>query len=251
MYMYTNCACTPYLNPKVEKREGCFYLHHVMNVFESLFKAGNSTSWSVQYFISKMDTSSPYPGNFRKRILTPSEITIKDLYNPWNFFTLFNQDDQDLNEWLMANQFLVRTMPCTKTSEGCTGIMKGSQRKGRISGPTVRCSVNRNHEVAIRTFSFFEGSKLCVQDIFMFIRCYLNGMTLLQTSIFAGVNYKSTALDWASFLRELFKEHFHRNISHRKLRGEIAIDESLFGRRVKYHRGNPHKGLKVMFISIK
>jgi hypothetical protein len=76
-------------------------------------------------------------------------------------------------------------------------------------------------------------------------------MTLLQTSIFAGVNYKSTALDWASFLRELFKEHFHRNISHRKLRGEIAIDESLFGRRVKYHRGNPHNGLKVMFISIK
>jgi hypothetical protein len=73
---------------------------------------------------------------------------------------------------------------------------------------------------------------------------------ILQRSIFAGVKYKSTALDWASFLRELSKEHFNRNITHKKLRGEKEIDESLFGRRVKYHRGNPHKGLKIMFISI-
>ena len=31
-----------------------------------------------------------------------------------------------------------------------------------------------------------------------------------------------------------------------KLQGEIEIDdESLFGRRVKFHRGNPKKGMKV------
>ncbi|XP_045206192.2 uncharacterized protein LOC123558376 [Mercenaria mercenaria] len=123
--------------------------------------------------------------------------------------------------------------------------MRVSQRAGRISGATLRCNKNRNHEIAIRTYSFFEASKLCNQDIFMFIKCYLDGLSLSQTSSFTGVHYKSTAVDWASFVRELFKEHFHRSIRHRKLTGEVEIDESLFGRRVKFHRGNPNKGLKV------
>jgi len=38
--------------------------------------------------------------------------------------------------------------------------------------------------------------------------------------------------DWASFCRD------------EKFSGEIQIDESLFGRRTKYHRGDP-RGLKV------
>jgi len=35
-----------------------------------------------------------------------------------------------------------------------------------------------------------------------------------------------------------------RDIRDVKLQGEVEIDESLFGRRTKYHRGDPH-GLKV------
>ncbi|KAK3107606.1 hypothetical protein FSP39_018210 [Pinctada imbricata] len=59
------------------------------------------------------------------------------------------------------------------------------------------------------------------------------------------MTYKSTAVNWASFVRELFKEYFHRHIRCRKLSGEIEIDESLFGRRVKHNRGNPNKGVKI------
>ena len=36
----------------------------------------------------------------------------------------------------------------------------------------------------------------------------------------------------------------------RQLEGEIEIDESLFGRRVKYHRGNPHVGVKIWIFGM-
>ena len=32
---------------------------------------------------------------------------------------------------------------------------------------------------------------------------------------------------------------------HMQLSGDVEIDESLFGRKVKYHRGNPHVGCKI------
>jgi hypothetical protein len=67
-----------------------------------------------------------------RRILEISEKKIDAKRNNYQrsvqtleFFTLFNQDDQDLNEWLMANHFLVRSMPCTKSSEGCIGNHEG------------------------------------------------------------------------------------------------------------------------------
>jgi hypothetical protein len=192
-----------------------------------------------------MASSSINAGNYRKRILNADEIQICDLQNPWNFFILMNQDDSALNKWLMDNNLLLKSMPCSKGDDACSGTMRPSQRAGRPSGATLRCNKNRNHEVAIRTNSFFENSKLCIQDIFMFVKSYLDGLSLRHVSLSAGVHYKTTAVDWASFIREIFKEYFHRNMKHRVLTGEVEIDESLFGRRVKFHRGNPNEGLKV------
>ena len=51
-------------------------------------------------------------------------------------------------------------------------------------------------------------------------------------------------MDWGSLCRDLFFEFYVRDIRDIKLQGEVEIDESLFGRRTKYHRGNP-RGLKV------
>lgn len=34
-------------------------------------------------------------------------------------------------------------------------------------------------------------------------------------------------------------------IKTKKLSGTVEIDESLFGRRVKHHRGDPNRGVKV------
>ena len=73
----------------------------------------------------------------------------------------------------------------------------------------------------------------------LFIKQYLDGVTLLQASRQAGISSQKSGVDWASFIRELFKEDFHRGLPHIRLSGEAEIDESLFGRRAKYHRGRP------------
>ena len=75
-------------------------------------------------------------------------------------------------------------------------------------------------------------------------------MTLLQCSLFSGISYRNTAVNWASFLRELFKEHFFLHTRHRVLSGEIEIDESMFRRKMKYHRGDPPPGLRVWIFGM-
>ena len=65
----------------------------------------------------------------------------------------------------------------------------------------------------------------------------------------AGVGYGSTAVDWGNFCGDLFIEYYVRNITYEKLKGKVEIDESLFGRRTKYHRGDP-RWLKVWIVGL-
>ena len=108
----------------------------------------------------------------------------------------------------------------------------------------------RNHERGLRYLSYFENSNLTIPDIMVFIKSYLDKLTLGQCSVFAGMSYKSTAVNWASFLRESFKDHFDTSIKERTISGEIKIDESLFGRKIEYHRGNPHPGLRLWIFGM-
>ena len=78
----------------------------------------------------------------------------------------------------------------------------------------------------------------------LFIKQYVDGVTLLEASRQAGISYQKSGVDWASFIRGLFKEDLYRSLPHIRLSGEVEIDESLFGRRTKYHRGRP-QGAKV------
>lgn len=79
----------------------------------------------------------------------------------------------------------------------------------------------------------------------LFIKSYLEKNSLAQCARFTGMAYRSTAVNWASFMREVFKEYFNNTLRNVKLQGIVEIDESLFGRRVKYHKGNPNRGLKA------
>ena len=83
----------------------------------------------------------------------------------------------------------------------------------------------------------------------LFIKQYLDGVTLLEASRQAGIFHQKSGVDWASFIREPFKEDLHRSLPHIRLSGEVEIDESLFGRRTKYHRGRP-QGSKVWIFGI-
>ena len=111
-----------------------------------------------------------------------------------------------------------------------------------LDGFVWRCTAR--HEISIRRYSFLSHSHLHLADIIQFLISYAEGQSLWKCAQYAGVNYGSTAVDWGSFCRDLFVEYYVCNIRHTQFSGEIEMDESLFGRRTKYHRGRP-QGLKV------
>ena len=104
------------------------------------------------------------------------------------------------------------------------GQMNLARQASKATGFIFRCKTNKTHEVASRKFSFFEGSKLTIQDIMVFVKSYLKGHTLFMASKMSGVSYRSTAGDWGSFIRDLFKDHFIRSISHKVLKGNENIN---------------------------
>jgi hypothetical protein len=56
---------------------------------------------------------------------------------------------------------------------------------------------------------FFDRSNLMLQDIMVFLKSYIEKYNLAQCAKFAAMAYGSTAVNWGSFTRELFKEHFY------------------------------------------
>ena len=201
-------------------------------------------------------------GSYRERLVCTEDIEICDLENPWNFFYLFLSSDSTINSWCRANRLLASTIKCrskvktgqnddgTAIYEECGGDMFVKERAGKPGSSTFRCINNRNHEKGIRAYSFFEKAHITIPDIMLFIKSYLDKLTLRQCSIFSGISYRSTAVNWGCFMRELFKDHFQKNITNRKISGEIEIDESLFGRRIKFHRGNPRPGLRIWIFGM-
>ena len=53
------------------------------------------------------------------------------------------------------------------------------------------------------------------------------------------MEYKTTSVNWASYVREMFCQYVHTEYEKIRFSGDVEIDESLFGRKVKYNRGKP------------
>lgn len=173
--------------------------------------------------------------------------TFDDLLNPWNFYSLFLQDDSVVFLWLRQQGLLAETIPCC--NETCNGLCKLSPRKGKRGGFTFRCSRNKNHEYSMFKFSYFENGHTDPRDVMQFVKSYLDKCTLKLCSIHSGVNYSKTAVAWGSYLREVCVDWFVRSFQGRKLSGEIEIDESLFGRKWKHHRGTMKgKLISILFL---
>jgi transposase-like protein len=85
--------------------------------------------------------------------------------------------------------------------------------------------------------------------MFKFLWEYASGSSLLQCSARSGFNYGSSSFDWGNTVRHLFVEYYVRHIRTRKLAGDVEIDESMFGRKVKYHRGQP-RGHKIWIVGM-
>ena len=58
-----------------------------------------------------------------------------------------------------------------------------------------------------------------------FIKYYIEGHTLKQCALATSMEY-SAAVNWGSFIRELFMGHVHLTYQHIKFNSDVEIDES-------------------------
>ena len=60
---------------------------------------------------------------------------------------------------------------------------------------------------------------------------------------------KHTAVNWASYIRGIFCQYDFDTYNMMNSEGEVEIDESLFGRKVKYNKGQP-RGHRIWIFGI-
>lgn len=61
-----------------------------------------------------------------------------------------------------------------RNAENCIGDMTRAALSRAPGGVIIRCSVNRQHTMSSRSYSFFDRSNLVLQDIILFIKSFLN-----------------------------------------------------------------------------
>ena len=100
--------------------------------------------------------------------------------------------------------------------------------------------------------SYFDPFGLPLADVINFIKQYLDGHTLRKAATLTNINYGSTAVDWASYTRDIFMQYVYDEVicARMMLSGVVEVDESLFGKRCKYHRGKPKTGIKVWIVGL-
>ena len=186
-----------------------------------------------QYFIhsENMDNEERSMfGNYAKQIQNIEDITFADFSNPWNFFKVISQDDEGFYRWLVKEGFLAENILCDKC-EGYTVMIVNNRKGKKPFAKSFRCTKNRSHERSITVYSFFESVKINPRDVFVFLRSYLKKESLKTCALEAGINYKSTAVDWGNFIREIFAERVVKDLNAVKFHGCIELDESLFGKK--------------------
>jgi hypothetical protein len=86
----------------------------------------------------------------------------------------------------------------------------------------------------MRKYSFLQGSSYDIRDLLLFIKkTFRWPIYLHQSASSTGMEYHHTYVDWASY------EFVYSTYKDIVFDGDVEIDESLFGRKAKYNRGNP------------
>ena len=190
-------------------------------------------------------------GNFNSR-LSAHDVSFKDFVNPWNCYGVFFKPQKELKEWLMEHGLFMNVVYC----QHCEVLCNLQVREKRTDGFVWRCTKNRNHEIGLRKYSFFDSSHFPIADIMQFIKSAVDGESLHMMAMDSGMDYKKkSSVDWASFCREIAMEYVYRDVLGRgadppmKLNGHIEIDESCFGSRTKYHIGQK-RGLNVWVVGL-
>ena len=87
-------------------------------------------------------------------------------------------------------------------------------------------------ETSILTNSIFSKTQHQIQDVLVFFYAYIMKLSLSQAAQMSGFHYKTTAVKWASTIRDMCKIWAKDYVfdPQLKLSGVVEIDKSLFGR---------------------
>ena len=187
------------------------------------------------------DSRSPWFTRFASDEV--GQITFPDLSNPYNRYMLLTSDQRVFINWLQDKGLLTKNPYCQQCSAPCTL----TKRSKNIDKFTWQCQ--SRHETSVRVLSIFDHSHVYLQDILNFIISYAEGSSLSNCSVNSGMAYKNTSVEWAKTVRELYGRFYVHDIEPIKFNGVVEIDESLFGRKTKSHRGRP-MGQKIWIFGL-
>lgn len=186
--------------------------------------------------------------SFKNRKTQLKDICIDDVINPYNFSLLILSEQEDLIAWLQENRLLLYECKCEKCHLMCTTAVRSRESEGF----TLRCA--NKHEVSIKKNSMFSRSHTLIRDTLVFVRSFMLKSSLRVCAQQAGIEYKSTAVGKAKRIRWLFKQYVIQDVTNAqspmKFTGVVEIDESLFGRKIKAHRGNPRGGDRIWILGL-
>ena len=89
------------------------------------------------------------------------------------FFTIYKLSTYDFLKWMQQEGLLLSNYTCIKCGEQC----KMYAKKSAAIGYSFRCPKNKNHEKTILTNSYFKHGNVYPQDVLLFIRSYLIGLS--------------------------------------------------------------------------
>ena len=126
--------------------------------------------------------------------------TIVHLQNPFHGYALLMTGPSTFAKWLMTTGLLKDHVTC----RSCNRVCNLQKKSNRIDGMVWCCtSCGSKPTQSVRNYSFFSNSHLHLEDIFVFIYNHITGPSLKYCSMVSGMHYKSTAIDWGNFVRDI------------------------------------------------
>jgi transposase-like protein len=134
----------------------------------------------------------------------------------------------------------------------CGQAMSVQGRVDILDGQTWRCSKNScKKRASIRKDSYFSHSNLPLGTMWMIIVCFLKFPKMLNCYLSEILDVSEhTLVNWGNFVRETISHFYLANPLILGGKHAVQVDESLFGGRRKYHRGNHHRHMKSWVFGI-
>ena len=157
---------------------------------------------------------------------------------------------QEFVEFLISNGLLSSGPICEQ--HGISTVIR--KRNDIDDGVVYRCPMYKKDKcsssnISIRRFSFFENSKMHIGDVMHLILKYIQNDTLVDIGEATGLS-KSSVIRTIDFLRDVPTQCVQMYYAGFYRKSVFQIDESVFGRKRKYHRGNNRGAVQIWVFGI-